>query len=344
MDSSLFPYIQKLLKQRDNLTADEVDAIGKILLSGKAHDVQTASLLTLLHLKGETAEEIYAFAKVLREHAAPIKPKTNRHLMDTCGTGGDHLNTFNISSTAMFILAAAGIPVAKHGNRGITSKCGSSDLLTALGIQIDQSHDRVCESIDKLNIGFMFAPLYHASMKYLAGVRKNLPFRTVFNVIGPLSNPARVHRQVMGVFHPDLLEVMPNALLKLGVQRALVFSGYVPEVESFMDEVSPFGITHCAEVINGTIKKYSVFNRDFDLKPFTLKTILGGTAKENARLTIDILSNKELGPPREVVKLNAAAGLYIGGQADDLVTGFHLADEILTSGKAYEVLKKWQEF
>lgn len=343
MEPSLFPYIQKLLKQREDLTPQEIEIIGGIMLSGKAEDVQVAALLTLLHCKGASPQEVYAFAKVLRDHATPIHTQTNRILMDTCGTGGDHLNTFNISTTAMFILASAGIPIAKHGNKGITSKSGSSDVLEALGIKIDAPPEKVSECIEKTNIGFMFAPLYHASMKHLAHVRQNLPFRTVFNIIGPLSNPAHVQRQVMGVYHPDLLEIMPNALLQLGIKRALVFSGYVPEVESYMDEISPFGITHCAEVTEGKIQKFSVFSKDFGIKPFKLKDILGGTAGENARLTENILLNKELGPPREVVKLNAAAGLYVAGQTDNLVSGFYKAEEILSSGKPYEVLQKLRD-
>ena len=342
--NSLFPQIKKLIDKQD-LTLDEVSGAFDIMVSGEANPAQAASMLTLLHQKGETSEEIFGFTSSLLKHAVKINPNTEVPCIDTCGTGGDGLNTFNISTSAMFILAAAGIPVAKHGNRGITSKSGSTDVLEKLGIKVDLSPDLVKESIETVNIGFMFAPLYHPCMKHIAPIRKNLPFRTVFNILGPLANPAGVKRQIMGVFHPDFIPVLIEVLKKSGRERALVFSGEIQGSNRYMDEISPFGQTKCMELKpDGSVETLIIDHRELNISRFDLEDIQGGSADYNAKLIIDILTDKSSEPARDIIKLNAAAGLYIYDKVGSIADGVNMADDILRSGKPYEILEKWRLF
>jgi len=343
IELSLFEYIKKLVVSQD-LMVEDIDHIFEVMVSGEANLVQVSALLSLLHQKEESADEIFGFARAMREKSVKIKPKTELPPIDTCGTGGDGLNTFNISTTSMFILAGAGIPVAKHGNRGITSKSGSSDLLTELGIKIDMSSEAVCECIEKNNIGFMFAPLYHPAMKHIMPVRRNLPFRTIFNVLGPLTNPAGATRQVLGVFHPDLVSLMSEALMKLGADRAMVFTGHVPETGSFMDEISIFGETRIAELRDGKIKKYTIHAKELGFTRYRLSDIKGGTPKENAETAQQILSGKYDGALKDIVKLNAAAGLYLYDFVSDIKSGLDYAEDIIQSGKAVKVLDDWKIF
>lgn len=343
-DLSLFPQLKQLDQMRD-LSPDDVIQAYNIMVSGHADPAQASALLTLLHQKGETPDEIYGFARAMLNHAVIISPQTDVPCMDSVGTGGDHLNTVNISTATMFVLAGAGIPIAKHGNRGITSKSGSADVLQALGVTIDYSPEVVKRCIEQCKIGYMFAPLYHPSMKYIMPVRKNLPFRTVFNVLGPLTNPARTTRQIVGVCLPKLVRPMAEVLLKLGSERTLVYSGYVEETGSYMDEISPFGPTRCAEITaNGDIEEYELQITDLNLTDFKLKDIQGDTAAYNARLIVDVLKGKSAGPLYEMIKLNAAAGLYIGGKAVDIVSGFKVAGDVIASGAAYDVLEAWRNF
>ncbi|MDX9701749.1 MAG: anthranilate phosphoribosyltransferase [Candidatus Auribacterota bacterium] len=341
---SLFPQLKKL-DTMTNLTSQDVIEAYNAMVSGEIDASQAAALLTLLHVKGETSEEIYGFARAMLDHAVIINPKTEEPCMDTVGTGGDRMNTINISTATMFVLAGAGIPIAKHGNRGITSKSGSADVLTALGIKIDYPPQSVQKCIEKCNIGYMFAPLYHPSMKHIMPVRKNLPFRTVFNVLGPLTNPARASRLILGVCRPELVRPMAEVVLKLGAKRALVYCGYVRQADSYMDEISPFGKTACAEITdNGSIEEYEIAPDDFKLSAFALKDIQGDTAEYNSVRILDVLQGKNTGPMCEMICMNAAAGLYIGGKSPDVVSGFDLARDIVASGKAYTVLENWRAF
>ncbi|MEW6536197.1 MAG: anthranilate phosphoribosyltransferase [Candidatus Auribacterota bacterium] len=341
---SLKPYIIKLL-QKSDLTADEVDAVFSVLVSGSADPAQAAALLTLLAVKGESVEEIYGFARALRSHAVRIAPRLSEPAMDPVGTGGDGLNTFNISTTSMFVIAAAGIPVAKHGNVGITSKSGSADLLRELGIKIDLPAEKTAESIEKIGVGFMFAPLYHPSMKHIAPVRRNLPFRTVFNILGPLCNPAFAGRQVFGVFHRDLQEPIASVLSKLGVERALVVTGTVNQGAGYMDEISPFGITYCIEVQKDKGLRHFEFDaRDLGIAKCTLDDIRGGVPAENAQIALRVLGGKDRTAVRDVVCLNAGAGLYVAGRAKDMASGFTQAVELIESGAALGVLERWRKF
>ncbi len=341
---SLFAHLKKL-EAMESLTSQDVIEAYNCMVSGELDSVQAAALLTLLHVKGETSEEIYGFARAMVDHAVTISPKTDLPCMDTVGTGGDHMNTVNISTSTMFVLAGAGIPIAKHGNRSITSKSGSADALTAMGVKIDYPPEVVERCIEQCSIGFMFAPLYHPSMKYIMPVRRNLPFRTVFNVLGPLTNPARVSRLILGVCNPDLIRPMAEVVLKLGAKRALVYSGYVKEVDSYMDEVSPFGATRCAEITEaGTIEEFDINPSDFPLSSFTLKDIQGDTAEYNAQQMLDVFQGKNTGPLCEMIALNAAAGLYIGGKTSDVVSGYTMARDVIASGKAFDVLERWRAF
>ena len=344
MDSNatqLDMYIEKLL-DKENLTGDDISDVYRIMVSGQANPVTVSAFLTLLHQKGETPEEIHGFASALRRNALTISPRTKEPLMDTCGTGGDGHNTFNISTASMFVLATDGIPVAKHGNRAITSKCGCADLLTALGIKIDLPAQKVCESIENIGIGFMFAPLYHPTMKYIMPIRKNLPFRTVFNILGPLANPAKAQRHVLGVYHPDLIKPMAQVLSKLGVTRGLVFSGYVPQTKSYMDEISPCGVTHCAHIVDGDISYFDIDASEFDLQPSTLDDIKGYTASENAKIALQLFSGHLNTPITDVVKLNAGAGFYIAGKVKDIKSGVEYAGEVIKSGRITDLLNKWR--
>jgi len=340
---NLFKYIIKLARG-ENLSAGEVSEIFEIMVSGKSEPVQVSSLLTLLYKNGETPEEIFGFAQSMLKHAIKIHPQTCEPAIDTCGTGGDNLNTINISTASSFVLAAGGIPIAKHGNRSITSRCGSADLLESMGIKIDLEPEKVRESIEKINIGFMFAPLYHPAMRHLAPIRKNLPFRTVFNLLGPLANPAQVKRQVTGVFHPDLIIPMITALKKLGSEKAIVFSGEIPQENCYIDEVSPFGKTHFAMLDNGEITTFEFEPLNIPLRKFSISDLKGTTAQGNAQIIESIFREKLNTPVCQVIKLNSACAFYLCGKCDSIESGFEFAGEIIESGRAFELLEKWRGF
>jgi len=339
----LSEYIKKLMRE-DNLCAEEVKKIFEIMVSGKSEPVQVASLLTLLYKKGESADEIFGFAKSMFDHALKIYPHTKEPAVDTCGTGGDALNTINISTASAFVLAAAGIPVAKHGNRSVTSRCGSADLLESLGINIGLTPEKVCESIEKINIGFMFAPAYHPAMKHIAPIRRNLPFRTVFNLLGPLVNPAGVKRQITGVFHPNLITPMITALKKLGSSKAFVFSGETGTPGTYIDEVSPLGKTYFAKLEEGEITRFEFDSRELGMKRFSLADLQGSTSQENARVIENIFRNRISSPIADVIKLNSAAGLFLCGKSESIEAGFKYAHEIIQSGKPAQVLDRWRDF
>ncbi len=330
--------IQKIADGK-NLTADEATEAMNQLMSGKATHVEMASFLTALKIKGETPVEIASFAKVMREFALKINPKVDGVLVDVCGTGGDAAKTFNISTTSMFVVAGAGIPVAKHGNRSITSNCGSADVLEELGVNLNLPPQQIEKSIENTGIGFMFAPAHHSSMKHVMPVRQEMGVRTVFNILGPLTNPANASAQLMGVYDPNLTETLAEVFNHLGVERAMVVHG-----APGLDELSTLGKTKVSELKDNKVKTYFVKPEDFGLKTSKLSDLLGGSAKENAAILRDILSGKDDGAKKDITLLNAAAGIVVGGKADDLEHGLEVAEDSLDSGKAYRKMNEFIAF
>jgi len=329
--------ISKLIEKED-LSLDEATTVMDEIMSGKATDAQIAGFLVALRLKGETIDEITACASVMRKKASRIKPKNQDQLLDVVGTGGDKSGTFNISTAAAIVTAAAGIPVAKHGNKGVSSKSGSADVLTALGINIDLDPKQVEKCIDEVGIGYMFAPKFHGAMKYAIGPRKELAVRTIFNILGPLTNPAEAPYELMGVFDESLVEPLAEVLGKLGCKHALVVHG------NGLDEISIEAPTKVAEYKDNHVTTYEIKPSDFNIKLAELKEIQGNSPEENAKIILDILNQKEKGPKRDVVLLNAGAAIYVAGKADSIQAGIDIAKNSIDSGKALETfnnLKAW---
>jgi len=324
-------FIGKLVEGND-LTSSEAGEAMKLIMSGAATGAQIGGFLTALRMKGESIEEIAACAKTMRSFASRINPKVNGTLVDTCGTGGDKIKTFNISTIAAFVVAGAGIYVAKHGNRSVTSKAGSADVLEALGVKIDLPPKEVEKCIEKIGIGFMFAPLFHPAMKHAIGPRKEIGIRTVFNILGPLTNPANAKAQLLGVYDAALTEKMAGVLGNLGVERAVVVHGL-----DGLDELSTIGATQISELRNSKIKTYKAKPEGFGFRRASIRDIAGGDLKYNAKVVTDVLKG-EKGPKRDIVVLNAAAGIYVGGRADSIKEGISIAEESLDSGAAYEKL------
>jgi len=330
-------YLQKLIDGK-NLTTEEAESAMKFIMSGSASEAQIAGFLVALKIKGETPEEIAAFAKVMREFSTKIKPKVDGVLVDMCGTGGDASGTFNISTTAMFVVATQ-VPVAKHGNRSITSGCGSADVLESLGANINLPPEKIQESIEKVGIGFMFAPAHHSAMKHVMPTRKALGVRIVFNILGPLTNPAGANAQVVGVYDGNLTEKIASVLGLLGCRHAMVVHGF-PQ----LDEISTPGETKISELKNGKIETYRIKPEDFGFKKAAVEDLRGGTPAENAEITKNVLSGKDKGPKRDVVLLNAAAGLVVGGKAKDLKEGLEISKNAIDSGAAYKKLEEFVGF
>ncbi|RMF90760.1 MAG: anthranilate phosphoribosyltransferase [Methanobacteriota archaeon] len=326
--------ISKLVEGRD-LTREEAHSAMKTIMSGEATQAQIGGFLTALRVKGETIVEIAESAKVMREFASTIHPRVKGTLVDTCGTGGDRLKTFNISTIASFVVAGAGIPIAKHGNRSVTSKCGSADVLEALEVKVDTEPREVERIIEKIGIGFMFAPLFHGAMKHAIGPRRELGIRTVFNILGPLTNPANAEAQVLGVFSPELTEKLAGVLKDLRLKRALVVHGM-----DGLDEISTIGETRVSELKGGQIETYTVSPEDFGLKKASPDDIAGGDAEYNAELARRILRGEEGGARQDIVELNAGAGIYVGGGASSIEEGMEVARESIESGRAYDKLLK----
>ena len=295
-------------------------------------DAQIAAFLTALRMKGETIDEITGLASVLRDKANTIAPKIDKHV-DLVGTGGDCTYSFNISTTSAFVVAAAGLPVAKHGNRSISSKSGAGDVLEALGVNISADPDVVSRCVETVGIGFMFAPHFNPAMKYVGKVRKELGFRTVFNTLGPLSNPSRAKAMVVGVYDKNLTETIANAMMNMGVERALVVSG-----NDNMDEITLTGATTISEIKDNTVNTYTVTPEQFGFETVELKELQGGDGKVNAQITKDILSGKEKGAKRNIVLLNAGATLYAGGMCSSIEEGIKLAEKTIDSGKAASII------
>jgi len=318
------------------------------VLTGKCTDAQIAGLLVALHMKGETVEEIVGFAEAIRAAAAPIGLRHDRTLdvsgtgrdalVDTCGTGGDASGTFNISTATALVVAGAGVRVAKHGNRSVTSKCGSADVMEALGANINLPTSRLAACLEEVGIAFLFAPAMHSAMKYVQSARRELRLRTVFNLLGPLTNPAHASAQVVGVYSAALVEKLAEALSMLGLHRALVVHGL-----DGLDEITITGPTRIAEVRDGTVRTYEVTPEEFGMSRGTLDDISGGDAAANAGIIREILNGKK-SPRRDVVRLNAAAALVAAGSADRLADALPLASQSIDSGEAAQKLQALVRF
>ena len=325
--------------RKEHLSEQESAEVMNEILRGEATPVSIGALLVALGMKGETAEEIAGFARAMREHAAPIPTRTPAsELVDTCGTGGDGSRTFNISTASAIVVAGAGVRVAKHGNRSISSRSGSADVLEAAGVRIDLTTEQMARSIDEVGMGFLFAPKIHGAMRHAQPVRAELKMRTVFNLLGPLTNPAGAAAQVVGVFERRLVPLLAQALLRLGVERAFVVHG-----SDGLDEITTTGPTFVAEVRAGEVIEKTVTPHDFGLAAAQPGDLTGGDAAENAAILQSIL-HAEPGPRRDIVVANAAAALVAAGQATDFKTGAVAAAESIDSGKAREKLNELVRF
>lgn len=328
--------IQKVADKQD-LTRQEAQEVMEKLLTGEATQAQIAAFLTALRMKGETIDEIVGLASVLSDKAEHIHPDVPTYI-DLVGTGGDRTFSFNISTTAALAAAAAGLPVAKHGNRSISSKSGAGDVLEALGVNIMTEPKQVESCIKEVGIGFMFAQTFNKSMRFVGQARNEMGIRTVFNILGPLANPSGAKGMVVGVYDPSLTGVLASAMSQLGVERAFVVSG-----KDNMDEITLSTETVVSELKDGEVCTYEISPEQFGMKRVPLSELQGGSAQENAKITKAILSG-EKGPKRDIVLLNAGASLYIGGIADSIEAGIKLAEEAIDSGKALEVLQKLVEY
>ncbi|MBI5789537.1 MAG: anthranilate phosphoribosyltransferase [Candidatus Schekmanbacteria bacterium] len=328
--------LAKLVERKDLTGQDAAAAMGEIM-NGEATFAQIAAFITALRMKGETVEEISACAQVMREKALKV-PVQAPGIIDTCGTGGDGTHTFNISTATALVAAAVGVPVAKHGNRSVSSQCGSADVLKELGVCLEISPEKMGACIDQVGIGFLFAPLLHPAMKHAIGPRRELGIRTVFNILGPLTNPAGAKRQLMGVYSPHLIKPLAEVLGKLGSTRALVVHGH-----GGLDELSLSGANQVAEYHNGTVTTYTLSPADFTLSAAPIETLSGGTPQENAQI-IRLILDGENSPRRDVVLMNAAAALVIAGKADNWREGVYLAKKAIDSGAAAKVLQRLAEF
>ena len=315
------------LAGRQDLTAVEAADVMREIMEGRASQAQIGAFLLAIHMKGETAEEIAAFARVMRDHAIMAKPATGRILVDTCGTGGDGAQTFNISTASAFVTAGAGCPVVKHGNRGMSSRCGSADVLAALGVNFATVPEVQAHIVEKIGIAFFFAPYYHPAMRHTMTARSEIGCRTVFNILGPLANPAGAQAQLLGVYRPGLTSTMAEVLRILGLSRAMVVHG------SGLDEITTTGETVVAELDTGSIQEYTIHCERFGIAPAQPADLRGGDAQTNAGIIRDILQG-ERGAARDIVLMNAGAAIYVGGVAQDLHEGIRLATSSIDSGDA----------
>lgn len=325
-------YIEPLLRGK-SLSFEQATRLLDIVFDGEVPEVQIAAFLTAMRAKGATAPELAGLAKSLRQHALKVKVGID-NLVDTCGTGGGVVKTCNVSTAAAIVAAGADVYVAKHGNRGITSKCGSADVLEELGVKIDASAETIAECIKQAHIGFMFAPMFHPAMKYVQPIRKALGFRTVFNILGPLANPAGAQRQVMGVADEGLMQIIAEALKLLGTQYAMVVHS------SGMDEISTAAATKILELKEGQITAKQLNPQDLGIALADIEKLKVADAKTNAKVLSDIFSGKETGPRKDIVILNAAAAIIAGGLANDFESAIKLAQESVSNGSASTCLEK----
>lgn len=321
------------LGRREDLTTDEAAEAMAVIMRGEAAPAQIAGLLVALTMKGERPAELVGLARTMRAEAVPLSQPI-RDVFDTCGTGGDRSGTFNISTAAALVVAACGVPVAKHGNRSVSSRCGSADVLEALGVKVAAPPDVVERCLRDVGIAFFFAPTFHPAMRHAAQARKDLGVPTAFNLLGPLTNPAHAARQMVGVPRPELTELLARALLLLGSARAWVVHG-----ADGLDELSTTGYTKVSECRNGAVQTFYVHPADYGLAKSSLETLKGGDAAENAHRIREVLDGVE-GPPRNIVLLNAGAALFIAGHAESVRAGIAAAAAAIDSGKARTVLTR----
>jgi len=338
----------KQIVDRRNLSVDEAEAVLEQIMTGGCSDAQIAALLTALRMKGETVDEIIGFARVMRRKAVAVRPQrfvsseiagTEREaLIDTCGTGGDVSGSFNVSTATAFVVAGCGVRVAKHGNRSVSSQCGSADVVEALGIKIELAPAMIAACIDQVGIGFLHAPLLHEAMKFVAPARRQMAIRTIFNMLGPLTNPAGANTQVIGVYAAPLTEMLAEALRVLGSKRALVVHG-----SDGLDEISISAESKITELAKGELQTYTVTPEDFGLRRAPLEAIRGGDAQQNSRMILEVL-NGGRGPRRDIVLLNGAAALVASSRVSDFTEGVGLAAEAIDSGAALAKLERLIEF
>lgn len=317
---------------------DEMLYLMRMLMRGDMSPTMAAALLMGLRVKKETVGEITAAAQVMREFATPVRVNNPQDMVDMCGTGGDGSNTFNISTTAMFVAAAAGVPIAKHGGRSSSSSCGSADVLEALGANLSLTPEQVARCIEQVGIGFMFAPAHHSAMKNIAPVRQELGVRTMFNILGPLTNPAKAGNQLMGVFHPDLVGILVRVLQQLGSRHVMIVHG-----KDGMDEASLGAGTLVGELKNGVISEYEIHPEDFGLSMTSNRSIQVGNKEESRKHVLEALDNKP-GTARDIVAFNAGLAIYVGNHADTIKQGIDMAFETIASGAARQKLETFCTF
>jgi len=333
--ASITQYLEVILNGKD-LTFEQAKALQDTIFEGQVSEVQVAAFLAIMRMKRATSGEIAGLARSLRDHAVRVAVDLP-HLIDTCGTGGAFVKTFNISTTAALVAAGAGAYVAKHGNRGITSRCGSADVLDELGVKIDPGPQVVATCLREAHIGFMFAPKFHPAMRFVQPIRKSLDFRTAFNILGPLANPAGVRAQVMGVADAELLDRIAESLKMLGAKRAFVVHG------QGMDEISLLGKTRIVELRDGWIRSFELDPADYGIANASIDVLGSGDAIANAALVRDILAGKDRGPRRDIVVLNAAAAIVVAELADSFERAIPLAQASIDDGKALQCLEKLVE-
>ena len=333
--ATITKYLETILNGKD-LTFEQARALQDTIFEGQVTEVQIAAFLAMMRMKRATSGEIAGLAQSLRDHAVRV-PVSFEHMIDTCGTGGATVKTFNISTTSAFVAAGAGAYVAKHGNRGITSRCGSADVLEELGVKIDPGPEVVAECIREAHVGFMFAPKFHPAMRFVQPIRKSLDFRTAFNILGPLANPAGVKAQVMGVADAELIERIAESLRMLGARRAMVVHG------QGMDEISLLGKTKIVELRDGEIATLELDPTDYGIASASIDTLGSGDAIANAALIRLILSGKDRGPRRDIVLLNAAAAIIVAELADSFEKAIPLAAASIDEGKALHCLERLVE-
>jgi len=324
------------LVEKENLTRDETYRLFSSIMEGELTDVQIAGILVALRSKGETVDEIAGATEVLREKSrkVPLREELRKRVVDTCGTGGDLKGTFNISTTVGLVVASCGVPVAKHGNRSVSSRCGSADILESFGVKIDLEPEQVARCIEELGFGFMFAPKFHPAMASVVRPRKELGIRTIFNVLGPMTNPAGAVRQLMGVYDERLTEKLAEVLLKLGTERAFIVHG-----KDGTDEITISDATKVTEIKNGEIKSYTVTPEDFGLLRAPFSEIKGGESlEENREIVRRVLTGEEKGAKRDVVALNAGFALVAGGRVEKVEEGIEMAVKAMDEGRPYELL------
>ena len=324
------------LSKKENLTYTEAEEVMNEIMEGEASDVQKSAYLTALSMKGETIDEITASAAGMRAHC--VKLLHDMDVLEIVGTGGDGANSFNISTTSSLVIAAAGIPVAKHGNRAASSKSGAADVLEALGVKIDVAPERSTQLLKDIQICFLFAQNYHIAMKYVGPIRKELGIRTVFNILGPLSNPAGANMELMGVYDESLVEPLARVMANLGVVRGMVVYG-----QDKLDEISMCAATSVCEIKDGKFISYEIAPEQFGYERCEKGALTGGTPEENAKITMEILSGADKGPKRQAVCLNAGAAIYIAGKADTIEAGIRKAEQIIDEGLALKKLEQFRE-